>query len=81
MRVKPVNLLFSSGSSSGTIDVITKNGDISSLSNLLKNVGVNIYESTRCDIQFGKYGNFSIEVTTESQICLGEFIFKFLIYS
>ena len=46
----------------------TRNGDPGSISYLLKNAGVNIYESKRCD---KRVGNFSLEVTTESQICLG----------
>jgi hypothetical protein len=49
----------------------TKNGDPSSMSNFLKNAGVNIYESFRCD---KRVGNFSFQITPESQICLGEII-------
>ena len=55
---------------------LTKNRDFLSAPDFLQNVGVNIYESTRCDLRFG---NFSLEVTTESQICLGGIIFKLLI--
>jgi hypothetical protein len=56
---------------------LTKNRDFLSAPDFLQNVAVNIYESTRCDL---RVGNFSLEVTTESQICLGEIIFKLLIY-
>ena len=41
---------------------LTKNRDFLSAPDFLQNVGVNIYESTRCDLRFG---NFSLEVTTE----------------
>jgi len=48
---------------------LTKNRDKSSVPDLLQNVGVNIYESSRCDLVSG---NYSVVVTSESQICLGK---------